>query len=571
MRQQGLFTEIDFSLAEYLSEKLSGPVFLKDLICLLNYRLRQGHSCLNLKMPGWSEEELPMLPLSLNPWPEFSFFKKELSGVAGNSDAFEPLILDGDVLYFHRFFYYEKHLADLMFFHAKQESISVDEDLLSESVKKYFPYADIDTDDQAQAAILALRSPVFLLCGGPGTGKTTTVVKLLCMILEQNMNVDFPRVALSAPTGKAAMRLKESFEDQLQVMDSMNAERINKSLRSVGTLHRLLKINPLSGKSEYGREYKLPIDILIVDECSMIDLSLMWQLMESLPHHARLILLGDPEQLASVEVGSIFSDLVSAATENGFPAMFTLKKNYRFSEDSGIGKLCAAIHGKNISEIKTSVENEFSDLKIMRHPKNTASALETMLEAWRAFFDSEDPETALNMFSSFRILCVTYDGKFGVRQLNAFVSDFYCKEKNIKESGMRFFHRMPVLITENGLNTGLFNGEIGVVWESEDGSMRVFFSGKSGELRSFSLQQLPSWTLAWAMTIHRSQGSEFNHVLMILPDQWIGILSRELIYTGLSRARNYATIWSKKEIVLRALEKPVARASGLAERLGRGK
>ncbi len=554
-----LFNDLDFVLTEHLSALAPGmPDALKSLITLLSYRLRQGHSCLNLDCPDWNAAERSLLPLEWQDWPQRAYFEDlfaQAASIVGRAGEFKPLIFDGNSLYFHRFFICEQHLAAWIKEHAQQPEKVVNETVLDGSMHAYFPGASASENAQAKAASLAVRHPLTLICGGPGTGKTTTVIKALRMIAEQP-RVGTLRVALAAPTGKAAARLKESLGGVLP-------EAV---LHSVGTLHRLLRIHPMTGKASFNTQAPLPLDVLVVDECSMIDLPLMKQLMEAVASETQLILLGDPDQLASVEVGSIFSDMISAVRKNPFaPAVF-LEKNYRFAEDSGIGTLCACIRKGDTERAEICLDQAFTDFKRENNPQRIDPALEPLLSAWSAYFSAGSPEAALAALSSFRILCALHEGPSGVNHLNDCVTQ-YCLARTGETVSGRFFHRMPVLVRKNDQATGLYNGDVGVVWKQADGSMRAYFTDEKTAVRSFSLPFLPDWDTAWAMTIHRSQGSEFERVLLVLPEHDSPVLSRELIYTGLSRAKFHVTVWAKRDIFMGALGRPVARASRLAERL----
>lgn len=445
---------------------------------------------------------------------------------------------------------------------------------------------------------VALLKKYVVISGGPGTGKTTTVCKLLAALISINDNERL-EIKLVAPTGKAAARLTESIANtisDLPVSDQIKSMMPTKA----STIHRLL--GAVHGRSEYrfNKNNRLNLDVLVVDEASMIDLPMMSKIINALPSHAKLILLGDKDQLASVDAGAVLGDICSFS-EKGFSKFFTdtlssvteqlipsvhnnegvsdsicvLQKSYRFHANSGIGKVARAINnGRPKIAISVFEDEENEDVQLTElTPESYSQMIETVSESYKQFLSGiEDklPKQAIDEFSNSRLLCALREGNFGVSGLNLAI------EKNLEgkklitlpRNGM-WYEGRPVMITQNDYGLGLYNGDIGLTMRSKtDGALKVYFEMPDGEVKGFLTCRVPEHETAFAMTIHKSQGSEFSKTYMVLPVDYSPIITRELVYTGITRAKNYLQLYTNKQTLTMGIAIKTERASGLKAVLG---
>jgi exodeoxyribonuclease V alpha subunit len=398
-----------------------------------------------------------------------------------------------------------------------------------------------------------MRSRFCVITGGPGTGKTRTISVLLELL--EALSTEPPRFALAAPTGKAAARMTEALS--------------RTKPHAAVTLHRLLGIRPQTGTPRHDAANPLPADVVIIDEASMIDLAMMAKLFAATPTDARLILLGDRDQLASVEAGHVLGDICEAAGAKDRDAFVTLAQNFRFTSESGIQKLSAAVNAGEAASALTLLEQATEGLTGHALPPPGALAgrlREFILQAHRATIEASDPAAALRVQSAFRILCAIRGGPYGVEHLNRVAESILAG--SIQPAGRQYRGR-PIMVLQNDYNLGLFNGDLGVVLPDAgaDGELRAFFPDAQGNVRSFHTARLPEHETVWAMTVHKSQGSEFDRVLLILPDRDTPVLTRELVYTGITRARSAAEVWSTPAIMKAAIARRTERYSGLRDLL----
>jgi exodeoxyribonuclease V alpha subunit len=368
----------------------------------------------------------------------------------------------------------------------------------------------------------------------------------------------------------------------------------------VSTIHRLLGIAGGSGKSRFSRENTLPHDVIIVDEASMVPLALMSRLVSALPGRARLILLGDKDQLASVEAGAALGDICGGSDDEPFSASFRafiqeasgervpvatsgrplppltdslviLKRNYRFGSESGIGGLGNSIRdGKGCEALDRLTGDSSPDIKWRRSPPPAGmkAALAEAVMAGYGSFLSTSPGESLASFDRFRILCAVRKGPYGVEALNSLCEEILA-EKGVIDRGSLWYHGRPVMVTVNDYNLRLFNGDVGIALADpgRGGEIRVFFQAPDGGVRSLSPVRLPARETVYAMTVHKSQGSEFDTLLLILPATDSEILTRELVYTAVTRARKGVEIWGDEKVFADAVERRIRRSSGLKDAL----
>ncbi|EIJ43423.1 exodeoxyribonuclease V, alpha subunit [Beggiatoa alba B18LD] len=560
---------------------------------LTSYMVAQGHVCLDLKQfagqlfPANPETELPetarlQLP-ALNTW----LHSLQHSRVVGQKGDYKPFILEETRLYLYRYWDYEQLLARQI--HQRlTETDSLEQELNQETLRlglhDLFHNSTLpagETDWQRTVALQAVSNRFCIISGGPGTGKTTTVVKILALLLAQKTDL---QIALVAPTGKAAARLQEAITQNKHRL-SCSVEIKAKIPQETSTIHRLLGSIPNSPYFQRNAQNPLPYDVIVVDEASMVDLALMAKLVQAIQPHARLILLGDKDQLASVEAGTVLGDLcavldnppshpiLNKLSEN----IVLLRKSYRFDDNSGIGKVAHAVKTGNAQGALNALKTADSNVQWFSLPINTrlqTALREQVIAGFSHYLSlinqrSQDPQKILQAFDEFRILCALRKGMYGVEAVNRVIEQILKAEGLIK-SYYPWYVGRPILITQNDYTTHLYNGDIGIVlWSQESrNELQAYFPATDGgEPRAFWLNRLPEHETVYAMTIHKSQGSEFDNVLLLLPEQESPILTRELLYTGITRAKKTVSIWGKEPVFTKAVQARILRNSGLGEGL----
>lgn len=581
---------VDVALAEWC-ERHGGSAAVVLAMALVSRALGEGHTCLSLDasfdpaVPGekrYCGREEFMQALEQSP----------LCGAAGER---LPLILDNGRLYQHRYWQYETQLASRLGALMDRPPSPLDTGSLTRA-GGLFDYGWVEagqTHWQAVAAATALRHRFCVISGGPGTGKTYTVLRLMRLLVENALRdkAPVPRIALAAPTGKAAMRMMASIREGLAGMPDADALQPHLP-RQAATLHRLLGLRQGSTRAAHDRDNPLPAEVVIVDEASMVDLPMMARLADALGEDARLVLLGDRYQLASVESGSVLAELCSVAGVNRFspaqhealkpllepdaPApqvdaglgehVVTLQTSHRFHPDSPIGRLAAAVNEGEADTALRAASQEGDEINLQLAAEVDREALvAAVVEDCSSLFAASEPDAALATLDSMRLLTATRVGPLGAEQLNHRIHEALAERHGI-DPARRWYHGRPVIILHNDYRLGLFNGDTGVCLRDEQGQLRVWFTTPEG-LRAILPTALPRHESVYAMTVHKSQGSEFDHVRLVLPSRDSPVLSRELVYTGMTRARRRLTLITPEATLRAALARTVARESGLAMRL----
>lgn len=562
---------IDRHFADFICrEAVDAPPWLGSLVSLLSTSVGNAAVCLSLPdiagtaMTTGGEDSA---------FPHLEQLKAGLQAtkVVGAPGDFSPLVLDSaGRLYLYRYWQYEHDLAQVIREKSANAGEVVDETLLAAGLARLFPgSAGVEPDLQMTAAMTALRKKFCVISGGPGTGKTSTVVKIIALLLEQANGAPH-RIALAAPTGKSAARLNESIRAMKEKLDCSPAIR-EQIPDAVTTLHRLLGARGGSVRFRHCADNPLPFDTVIVDEASMVALPLMAKLAVALKHDARLILLGDKDQLASVEAGAVLGDICGEGGSDS-DYLVVLTKNYRFGADSGIGELSMAVNGGDgMHAVSLLAEGSRRGIawRALPEPGSLGTALsDAVVAGYAAYLAAGTPAEALELFNRFRILCAVRKGPYGVEGVNDTIEQLLARKRLI-DNRSRWYGKRPVMITENNYALQLFNGDVGIVFPDPDaaGEPRVFFPATDGGVRKISPARLPAHETVYAMTVHKSQGSEFDSLLMLLPPASGELLTRELVYTGLTRARKSVELWGDQNAFIAAVARRVERRSGLRDAL----
>lgn len=585
---EGRVQPLEMALADWaLRHGASEPVALA--LALTAAAVAEGHSRLVLPAEGLAVPgEPPLCGV------EALLAALAASALAGPPGSSAPLIVEDGCLYLQRYWAYEDRLAARLHALLAASPDAVDAARLGPD-GGLFDYGWVRPDEpnwQAVAAAVALRQRFTVISGGPGTGKTYTVLRLIRLLVEsaETAGAPPPVIRLAAPTGKAAARMMDSIRSGLEQLPDGDALRAHLPDKA-STLHRLLGLRFGSVLPRHDRDNPLAADVVIVDEASMIDLPLMAKLADAVPDHGRLVLLGDRYQLASVESGSVLAELCAAAGVNAFSAgqraalaplvpvqsetampspladhVVTLQTSHRFKPESAIGRLAAAVNAGDAdaalavgSEEDPAVHlavDETADLDVL------AAAL---AEAYEPLCDAASAADAVAALDRVRLLTATRIGPAGAVAMNQRIFEHLARRRGL-DPQQTWYHGRPVIVLHNDYRAGLFNGDTGVCLAGDGGHLRVWFRTETG-LESLLPQAVPAHETAYAMSVHKSQGSEFERVWLLLPNVDSPVLSRELVYTGITRARRALTVLGPEAVLRQALARVGRRASGLGARL----
>ncbi|MCL1048129.1 exodeoxyribonuclease V subunit alpha [Shewanella abyssi] len=635
-QNERLLTSLDrhFALQMAQLHQEKSPLFL--LICaLLSQNLSSQHSCLPLSQLDFSnpvKEKNSQCQINLSVAALTAELLRFDAVGTTDDDQLKPLILDQGNLYLQRYYHFECEVAEhlIRLAHAPALNGSTDDAQLTHAkslLESLFPPSEQQYDWQKISTATALTQKLAVITGGPGTGKTTTVTKLLYLLTSQTELT----IRLVAPTGKAAARLSESIKASKQRLASelqhLPADDIKRTMGRIpedaATLHRLLGVIPNSHQFRHHKDNPLRLDLLIIDEASMVDLPMMHKLLTALPAHASIILLGDQDQLASVEAGAVLADICSGlkvSLDNGasgwqmrysapqaqrlsqltgYPlthlvsdnpqigdSLCMLMHSHRFQGDAGIGQLASAVNQANLTRIADVWQTGYEELLWIEHTNInngiTNHGLEALLNqsvtqysAYLSAIGTNGVSAAdiIENFNQYRILCAMRAGEYGVDGINQGVTRSLA-DKDLINPEQEFYAGRPVIIQSNDYNLGLFNGDIGLILPddmSESKRLMAHFIQADGGLLKVLPARLPSHETCFAMTVHKSQGSEFSHVSLVLPIKpslaQQQLLSKELVYTAITRAKHHFTCLGSQRVFEQASSRLTQRASGLAQRL----
>jgi len=511
---------------------------------------------------------------------------------SGLSDP-KPFVLENGYLYTYRYFQYQETILAKI-----KELVSRNQELLNKRsllLSKNSGLAHLiqnmdtrrETDWQTIAAVIAYLTDFTIITGGPGTGKTTTVAKILTLILSENREAV---IKMAAPTGKAAIRMEQALKSNSSIPDTLS-EKIQ-SLKA-STIHRLLGTNHLSPYFKHHADNPLMADVLIIDESSMLDVALFAKLLAAIGPNTRLILLGDQNQLASVEAGSLFGDICSAVLSQNELGRSVLEKmtgilpenllkhinqcqedtflqsnlillnfSYRFKSDQKIGQLSSeTVHG-NWEAVRDLLMDTNSPDQLVFDESYEPELLNEFVSRYSDYILEPDIASAIKKLEDIRILAAVKMGKKGIYEINKQAEKILARSGVIRPNS-EFYENRPLIVTKNYHELDLFNGDIGIIRDH-----KAWFLDEKGEPRSVAPGLIAEVETVFAMTIHKSQGSEFDQVLMILPDKAeVQILTRELIYTGITRAKTKLIIQGTLDVMQTALSRKVNRVSQLKEKL----
>jgi len=568
---------------------------------MLSQKLTEGNICISVND---AQSNLAVTPYSS------IITKSELvkykNFVTDNHEVAAPFVLYNDRLYFHRYFKYETHIIEKII-----NLITTEADVIDQRISQLEAKADLiktlttnydingltvkeQVDWQLVAVLQSLQNNFTIITGGPGTGKTTTLAKLLIVLYALDPNA---KVALAAPTGKASMRMFESLKSSTLPFTEETKAKIN--LLKPSTIHGLLGYKKESVNFKYNAENPLPYDWVVVDEASMIDVPLFSKLLAALGSNTRIILLGDKDQLASVEAGSLLGDLCQTLPSlnifsnkqanwiNQFIAdpdrniqpefigqtkqimtghIIELKYSHRFNSQGAIGKISRAVIEGDVNSLK-GLMSAATATNVTFDFNYHEEVLSKFVEGYASYINEADIALALKKLNELRVLVAVRESTRGLKAINKFIEMHLRKKGLIKPEG-EFYENRPVMVIRNMFDLELFNGDIGILRKDNNGNLKAYFEDGKGGVKWVLPAYLTYSETVFAMTIHKSQGSEFNKVLVVLPEvKSNALLTRELLYTAITRAKNHITIQGKQETIDHAVLTSVNRISGITGRI----
>jgi len=631
LTEDGQLRRLSAVFARFIATLGAAPLPMLLSCVVLSELEGRGHSCLLLPdlagdpaaLLGWKEGQwldlahaCAPLPKTVKAWRTLLASCEQVWQV-GDLDFDQPLVLDGERLYLRRYWRDETLVAQAI--RARAQGLhALDVDAVHGWLDKLFGANRAAAPDwQRVACAIAVRGAVAIITGGPGTGKTYTVARLLALLFATAPQASTLRIALAAPTGKAAARLKQSIDKALgeladRVAGDLPLRELTGRIGAARTLHSLLGARPDTRSFAHHKGNPLDVDVLIVDEASMVHLEMMAALLDALPPAATLILLGDKDQLASVEAGAVLGDLCHDAEAGGYsaatlayaaqaagetiPPSFAgaggalaqqtvmLRESRRFG--GPIGKLALAVNAGDVEATHALLRDGGAEVRWIEHAQQQ-QLVQLAVAGYQPYLallaggagavsgptsgSTHDDwvRAVLRSFESFRVLCAVREGEWGVDGLNGAIGQRLVAARLLRRDGEWYVGR-PVMVTRNDYGTGVFNGDIGLTLAdpARAGSLRVYFL-EGDKVRSVLATRLRNVETAYAMTVHKSQGSEFAHTVLALPKEGGAMLARELVYTGITRASAQFTLVSPGgDVLAEAIAKRTHRASGLREMLG---
>lgn len=570
-----LIEDIDYHFSRFILRKDERILSKQDLdtiefgTALISRQISKGNICLSKNDLDLFRDEFGIYGKAIPSWDEMC---RVFSGSAWCSTKGEkkPVVFDGSRFYLYRYWNYEHRLASRIVEMANEESrFSLRSDEAEKILFSIFGNEG-EKSGHLKAAAGVFKNRFTVITGGPGTGKTTTIAKIVSVIWTL-----FPetKIKLAAPTGKAAARMNEALKGAVTQLGNEIEPEISEKLSELAgsSIHRLMGWTSKPGVFKHNEENPIVTDLLIVDEASMIDLALMSLMMDAVSEKASIILLGDKDQLTSVEAGNVLGDIYSASLKGSLKdsAVAELTKSYRFKDGSGIGELAKAVNQYLSEDELFSVFRKFDDgsVKFINSDKpGLKNEIEKyIIDGYSGIFRANNFEEAFDALDRFRILCTLRKGFNGVEEICRLSEDILRKNGFINDNGT-WYHGRPVMILENNYDLELFNGECGIIFNVE-GEKRAVFKSGGNSFKTFPVAILPKIETVYAMTVHKSQGSEYDSVLIILPEKETPILTKELIYTAVTRSKKGVVIIGDRKILNDSVKRSAVRNSGLADAL----
>jgi len=543
--ERHFFSNLDYffarSMARAFGEK--EPIIL--ISCaLVSKLLFEGHICLDIKEMSGTVRPVSLIDNNLIKFPDLNIWINVLKQSLVISDTIRtPLVLDRDYkLYFSKYYDFQNRLSKNIAQRVSLKPLKMDETVIDEMLELYFPETGKHYTHQKKAVKNAVFNCFTIISGGPGTGKTyiTTVIKKVLNLLAEKLSLPAPEIMCVAPTGKAASKMDQG-----------------------STIHSILKPLKNSPGFYYNTNNPLQVDVIIIDEASMIDISLLTRLLEAVPLEAKVIILGDKHQLSSIQAGSIFSDICSV---KGLSSnIFFLDYNFRSKGKTGIENLSKAINNNDVICLEDIlISGRYPDLVFENFQGNVPvvnAVKKYILKGYKPFVTKDTVEAALNELDSFKILCAHNSGEYGTLQINH-VCENILRSDNYFDIQGKLFKRI-IMVNTNDYKKDLFNGDTGIIFE-KNGELNVFFKTLENKIKQYRVSDLPGHAAAFAITIHKSQGSEYETILIIVPDKLSPVMTRQLLYTGVTRAKIKVIIVGNIDIIKKAINLSVKRNSGLS-------
>ena len=536
------FSNLDYffakSLAKAFDEK--DPIVLASC-AFVSKLLFEGHICLNISAISGTTRAVSETGNDLIKFPDLNSWINALQNSLMVSDNIQtPMVLDSDHrFYFSKYYDFQNRLARNITQRIFFKSSDMDEANIDEIIGSYF--TQDHKNNQRKAVKHAANNYFTIISGGPGTGKTyvTKVIKKIFLSFAKTRGLPVPKIICVAPTGKAASKMDQGI-----------------------TIHSILKPLKTSPGFYYNKNNTMQTDVIIIDEASMIDIILLTRLLEAVPLTAKVIVLGDVHQLSSIQAGSVFSDICKAKGMS--PNLFFLDYNFRSKGKTGIENLSKAINENDARRLEDIlIKGRYPDVvfkSLKSKGKIDYFVNKFILKGYKPFILADTVEEALNELDDFKILCAHNNGEFGTLQVNHLCEKILRAENNFGIQGK--FKRI-IMININDYKKGLFNGDTGIVFETKV-EVNSFFKTQDNTIKQYRASDLSGFDPAFAITIHKSQGSEFSTVLMILPDRISPVVTRQLLYTGITRAKTKVIIVGDINIIKNALNLSVKRNSGLS-------
>ncbi|ABJ90745.1 exodeoxyribonuclease V subunit alpha [Buchnera aphidicola] len=542
------------------------------VILYLIYSARHGHSCIPKKhfvKKKIKRKNVFIKLLNIVSKNNINWFNTVISSMlCSNGTQKTPLVIDKKYIYLYKYWYSENKIIELLY--QKKSKKKKNKIEYKKLIKKYCSnYID---KNQKNAVKKALIHNLFFLLGGPGTGKTNIIAYLILILIK--ISKKKIKIQLTAPTGKAVNKLTQSI---YKILKKKNIQKNEKKMipKEGITLHKLFKIQKETNKNnaKYIKRKK-KIDILIIDESSMISLNIMEIILTCIKKKTKIIFVGDVYQLPSVETGSILKKICNfkKKKKEKKKIFFVLKKNYRFNKNSGINFLINQLKKKKIKDINKIYKKKYKD--IIWKNLNTSNDYLNMLKKiklyykkyWNYVNKKKNPKKIIHKFNKYRILCIINKGIFGTKKINQYLDNYFIKINNKKKKKEFWYHGKPIIIKKNNIFLKLMNGDIGICLYKKK-KKKIYFLLSTGKIKKFNPEILFHYKTAWSTTIHKSQGSEFLSVNIIIPNYFSNKFSKELFYTAISRAQKKVTIYANKKILNKIINNNKERYSGLKKKI----